>query len=108
MPKRLKAFTLTELLVSMTVLVGLVLLVSRLFLRKSNLTVSGNKRMDIDAQVRPLFERLSVDLAQIIKRTDVDYYLKSTSGPQAGNDQIAFYSAVPGYYPSTGSQSPFS
>ena len=26
----------------------------------------------------------------------------------AGNDQIAFYSAVPGYYPSTGSQSPVS
>ena len=25
-----------------------------------------------------------------------------------GNDQIAFYSAVPGYYPSTGSQSPVS
>ena len=26
----------------------------------------------------------------------------------AGNDQIAFYSAVPGYYPPTGSQSPVS
>ena len=25
-----------------------------------------------------------------------------------GNDQIAFYSAVPGYYPPTGSQSPVS
>ena len=26
----------------------------------------------------------------------------------AGNDQVAFYSAVPGYYPTTGSQSPVS
>jgi hypothetical protein len=53
----------------------------------------------------------------MVKRSDVDYYLKSSATPpptgvrnllQAGNDKIAFYSAVPGYYQSTGSQSPVS
>jgi hypothetical protein len=38
-----------------------------------------------------------MDLAQIVKRSDVDYYLKSPANTQTGNDQIAFYSVVPGY-----------
>jgi hypothetical protein len=53
---------------------------------------------------------MAIDFAQMVKRPDVDYYLKSSSGPasnpndcgvcgaQAGNDQAAFYSTVPGYY----------
>jgi prepilin-type N-terminal cleavage/methylation domain-containing protein len=108
MTTRANGFTLTELLVSIAVLVALVLLFSQLFVSASKVTTSGNKRMDTDAQVRPLFERFTVDFAQIVKRSDVDYYLKSSSNPQGGNDQIAFYSSVPGYYPSTGSQSPIS
>jgi hypothetical protein len=57
---------------------------------------------------------MALDFAQMVKRSDVDYYLKSSAMPpptgvrnllQPGNDKIAFYSTVPGYYPSTGSQS---
>jgi hypothetical protein len=51
---------------------------------------------------------MAIDFAQMVKRPDVDYYLKSPANTQPGNDQIAFYSNVPGYYPSTGSQSPVS
>src|SRR5207248_1246916 len=40
------------------------------------------------------------------KRTDVNYSVKV--GFNNKNDQIAFYSAVPGYYPSSGAQSPVS
>jgi prepilin-type N-terminal cleavage/methylation domain-containing protein len=101
-------FTLAELLVSIAILVALVLLVSRLFLATSTIATFGIKRIDTDGQVRPLFERLAVDFAQMVKRTDVDYYFKSVANAQPGNDQMAFYSAVPGYYPSTGSQSPLS
>lgn len=108
MRKSNQAFTLTELLVSIAILIVLVLLVTRLFNSASTLTTSGNKRMDADAQLRPLFERMTVDFAQMVKRSDVDYYLKSSANFQTGNDQIAFYSTVPGYYPSTGSQSPVS
>jgi hypothetical protein len=95
--------------------------------------------MDADAQTRQLLDRMEVDVAQMVKRADVDYYVKSswfaTAAPsptpgciafcsdlynpaiqgsgvrtvlQPGNDTIAFYGYVPGYYPSTGSQSPLS
>ena len=93
---------------SVAVLVVLVLLVSRLFSSAASITTSGNKRMDADAQLRPLFDRMAVDFSQMVKRSDVDYYVKSSSNAQAGNDQIAFYSTVAGYYPGTGSQSSIS
>jgi hypothetical protein len=60
---------------------------------------------------------MAIDFAQMVKRSDVDYYVKSNppSGGigmrtvrQLGNDQIAFYSAVPGYYPASSYQSPVS
>jgi pilin/secretion family protein with methylation motif len=108
MHSRASAFTIVELLVSIAVLAVLVLVISRMFSSVLAVTTSGNKRMDADAQVRPLFDRLAVDLSQMVKRPDVDYYLKSSRNPQTGNDQIAFFSTVGGYYPSTGSQSPIS
>ncbi len=101
-----EGFTLVEMLVSITVLTLIVLLVSRLFNSASALTTSGNKRMDVDGQARPLLDRIAVDFAQMVKRSDVDYYLKSSTNAQTGNDQIAFYSVVPGY--STTSASPVS
>ena len=108
MQKLRSAFTIVELLVSIAVLVILVLLIGRLFSSVSTITASGNKRMDTDAQLRPLFDRMAIDFSQMVKRSDVDYYLKSPSTTQTGNDQLAFYSTVSGYYPSTGSQSPIS
>jgi prepilin-type N-terminal cleavage/methylation domain-containing protein len=102
------AFTIVELLVSVAVLTLLILFVSRLFSSAAVIATSGTKRLDDEAQVRPLLGRMSVDFSQMLKRSDVDYYLKSSTNPQTGNDQIAFYSNVTGYYPSTGSQSPIS
>ncbi|MEY2519593.1 MAG: hypothetical protein QOF24_1352 [Verrucomicrobiota bacterium] len=97
MTVRSKAFTLVEMLVSITTLTLIVLLVSRLFNSASALTTSVNKRMDVDEQVRPFLDRVAIDLAQMVKRSDVDYFLKSPSNTQTGNDQIAFYSVVSGY-----------
>src|SRR6266403_6027805 len=108
MQKSGDAFSLVELLVSVAVLAMLVLLFGRMFTSVSAVTTSGNKRMDAEAQLRPLFDRMAVDFSQMLKRSDVDYYLKSPTFSQTGNDQVAFYSAVAGYYPSTGSQSPIS
>jgi prepilin-type N-terminal cleavage/methylation domain-containing protein len=101
--RSIKGFTLVEMLVSITVLALIVLLVSRLFNSASAVTASGNKRMDSDGQVRPLLDRIAIDFAQMVKRSDVDYYLKSSSNSQTGNDQIAFYGAVPGYNTATAS-----
>jgi type II secretory pathway component PulJ len=108
------AFTLTELLVSIAVLVALVLLFSRLFVSASALASSGNKRMETDGQIRPVFERLAADLAQMVTRSDLDFFGKGTGAPNSiggtmpGNDQFAFYSTVPGYHASSGSPGPIS
>ena len=132
--ERASAFTLAELLVTVGVLVVLVFLASQLLNSAATVTTLGHKQMDVDSQSRQLLDRMAIDFAQMVKRSDVDYYLKSSSfatgaptpapacSPacssvystgvrtllQPGNDTIAFYSSVPGYYPSTGSQSPVS
>jgi hypothetical protein len=111
--RSVNAFTLAELLITVAVLVLLVFLASQLLKSAATVTTLANKRMDADAQTRQLLDRMALDFAQMIKRSDVDYYLKSSATPpptgvrnllQPGNDVIAFYSAVPGYYPSSGSQ----
>jgi len=101
-------FTLVEMLVSIAVMTLIVLSVAHLFNDAATLANLGNKRMEADGQTRPLLDRIAIDVAQMLKRSDVDYYLKTPTNVQPGNDQIAFYSEVPGYYPSVGSQSPIS
>src|SRR5206468_6386021 len=111
---RVDAFTIAEILVTMTVLVLLILLFVHLLNSAATVTTLGHKQIDADSQARQLLDRMALDVAQMVKRSDVDYYLKSSaSAPfrrvlQPGNDQIAFYSNVPGYYPTTGAQSPVS
>ena len=107
-------FTLAELLVTMGVLVLLVLLFTHLLNSAASITTLGHKVIDTDSQARQLLDRMSLDFAQLVKRSDVDFFAKGTVAPNsvggtmAGNDRIAFYSAVPGYYPSTSYQSPLS
>jgi hypothetical protein len=119
------AFTLAELLVSIGVLVLLVFLATQLLNSAASITTLGHKQMDADAQARQVLDRMAIDFAQMVKRPDVDYYVKSSwfaSGTlppppgvtavrtllQQGNDQIAFYSGVPGYYSRPTGQSPVS
>jgi len=81
----------------------------------TNTVRQGQTRIDADAQVRPLFDRMAMDFAQMLKRSDIDFFGKGTAagGTMTGssllniNDKIAFYSAVPGDYAS-GSASPIS
>ena len=110
--QRVSAFTLTELVVTVGVLVVLVFLATQLMKSAATVTTLGTKQMDADSQTRQLLDRMAVDFAQMVKRSDVDYYLKSSATPppagvrnllQPGNDKIAFYSTVPGYYPSDAS-----
>ena len=89
------------MLVAISVLALLVLLIAQLLNSAAALTTAGNKRMDADSQARPLFERMALDFAQIIKRSDVSYYAKTAATPMTGNDLMGFYSAVQGYFPTT-------
>ena len=86
----------------------------------------GHKRIDTDTQARVVFDRMALDFAQMVKRTDLDYFVKQPNNYNGhgnghgcgrgrngdkGSDQIAFFSHVPGYYPAgytVGEQSPIS
>src|SRR6266496_5058173 len=116
--------TIAELLVSVFVVTIIILMVTQLMTSATAITRTGGKHIDTDTQARVVFDRLAVDFAQMLKRTDIDYYVK---GPdtiyhghgnghgwghglgtnQQGSDQIAFFSQVPGFYPS-GAHSPIS
>jgi hypothetical protein len=110
-------FTLVEMLVSIGVLVLIVLLFSQLVNTAATTVRPANKHIDTDTEARTVFDRIAVDFAQMLKRPDVDYYVKGPVGiyhghgnghgwgrrrqtGQQGSDQIAFFSQVPGYYPS--------
>ncbi len=107
-------FTLLELLVATAVLTLLILLVAQLISSAAALTTLGEKRIDADSHANSVLDRMAIDFSRMVKRPDLDYYLKSKAQPRtgdngrAGNDQIAFYSEVPGYYPSNISPSPLS
>ncbi len=120
-----RAFTLAELLVSIAVITLVALLVTGLMNSASSLTVMGGKHISADTQARVVLDRMAVDFARMLKRTDVDYYLKTdcpscypghSYGHSQGhghrgdssNDQITFFAQVPGYYPPTGAPSPIS
>lgn len=99
-----------EILISLTVLGLIVVLLARSVNSVNLIATAATKRIETEAQVRPVFDRMAVDYAQMVKRVDVDFYGKGTvsGGAMVGNDRIAFFSMVPGDYPSTGSTSPFS
>jgi prepilin-type N-terminal cleavage/methylation domain-containing protein len=100
-----RGFTLAEMLVAIAVLTLVIVLVTRLVNSAATITTLGNKRMDADAHARPLLDRIAIDFAQMVKRSDVSYYLKAggSTGVMSGgsigvNDRLAFFTSVPGYY----------
>jgi hypothetical protein len=118
-------FTLAELLVSVFVITIIIFTVAQLMTSATAITRTGHKHIDTDTQARVVFDRMALDFAQMPKRTDIDYFLKGPANynnhghgqghgwghglgtNQQGSDQIAFFSQVPGYYPS-GARSPIS
>jgi competence protein ComGC len=117
-------FTLAELLVSVLVVVIITLIASQLMSSATAIARTGHKQFDADTQARVVLDRMALDFAQMLKRTDVDYYVKQKAAYNGhgnghgcgrgrnndlGSDQIAFFSQVPGYYPAgVGQQSTIS
>lgn len=110
-------FTLVELLVSIGLLVLMIIMVTQLTNSTGTTVGNSGKHMDADTQARLIFNRMSVDIARMVKRTDLDYssfkhpvgtYIlqTGTTVPPAmpandqtgGSDQMAFYSESDGYF----------
>src|SRR5438477_12103505 len=109
-------FTLVEVLVSIVVTALIVVMAGQLIKSATAVATSAGKHIDTDIQARAVLDRMAVDLAKMLKRNDVDYYIKAPVGyknpnahgngkhlrsGQPGNDQIAFFSQVPGYNSTT-------
>jgi prepilin-type N-terminal cleavage/methylation domain-containing protein len=122
-----RGFTLAELLISIGVLALLVLLVTQLVNTTAATVRPANKHIDIDTEARTVLDRMAVDFARMLKRKDVDYYLKANATKYPGNsglhrkggggagqgqtdlnDYMAFYTQTPGYVNSSSSPSPIS
>ena len=98
---RASAFTLVEMLTAMTILTLLLFLVAQMVNSTAALTAGSNRHLAADSQARLAFDRMAIDLSQIVKRQDVDYFFQNNgSGTPGMNDQMAFYSETTGYYPS--------
>jgi type II secretory pathway component PulJ len=122
------AFTLIELLISLAVTAMIILMVAQLMNSATAVTRTSSKHIDTDSQARAVLDRMALDFGRMLKRTDVDYYIKQPTTKYKGhdplkghgsgkklqsgqqlNDQIAFFSQVPGYSPPPGgAQSPVS
>lgn len=124
-PAYRKGFTVTELLVSISVLAVVVLLITQLVHSASMTVRPSTRHIDTDTEARLVLDRMATDFAQLLKRPDIDYYLKANStkypghsgghsngGGQQGqtdlNDYIGFYTQSAGYWSGAGAASPIS
>lgn len=82
-PPRLHAFTLLELLIGFAILAIIGLLIVQLITATSRAARMSNVGIDAAAQARLAFDRLGLDLAALIKRSDIDFAATNSiaSGP---------------------------
>jgi prepilin-type N-terminal cleavage/methylation domain-containing protein len=91
---RFSGFSILELLVAMAVLAMLVVMVAQLVKSSVAVIAGSRKNLGADAQAREVFSRFSLDVAQMVKRPDVDAVF-STNSP--GNKAMFFFSESPGF-----------
>ena len=70
-------------MVTVGVLVLLVLLFTQLLNNAASITTLGHKQMDADSQARQLLDRMAIDFAQLVKRSDLDFFAKGTVAPNS-------------------------
>jgi len=86
-------FSLIELMAAIVILIFLVLIMTKMIDITSRTSMLTGKTMDVESEVRMVFDRFALDLNQAVNRPDVDWRLNKA----VGNDQIGFWSQVRGY-----------
>jgi type II secretory pathway pseudopilin PulG len=103
------AFTLVELLVSMTVLVLLVAAVVAMVNGVSQTMTAQRRHLEADNEARRVFDRMADDFGRMLKSANADTIFASIKGADAAhgaNDKMFFYSDAPAYYDSSSQSSP--
>lgn len=92
------AFTLIELLVALTILSIVVALVSNITNSATRTIAGSSSRLGADLEGRAVLDRMSLDFAKMIKRSDIQYLFdKKSTASGNGNDAIGFFSESQGY-----------
>ena len=92
--RRRGAFSLLEILVAVVILTILVLIMTTVVDVASKTSVTAVKAMDLESEVRLVFDRLAQDLGQAVTRPDVDWNFKKIPGK---NDEIGFWAQIRGF-----------
>ena len=87
-------FTLIEIMVATVILVILVIMMTTVVDVASKTSVTAGKAMDLESEVRLVFDRLAQDLGQAVARPDVDWNFKKIPGK---NDEIGFWAQIRGF-----------
>jgi prepilin-type N-terminal cleavage/methylation domain-containing protein len=94
-------FTLTEMLVSVAVLVIIMTFIAQMMDNVSISTTLSSKHIDTDNQARLTFDRMAVDFAGMLQRPDLDFIFAkqgvNNTNPDL-NDKMFFYSEAPAYF----------
>jgi prepilin-type N-terminal cleavage/methylation domain-containing protein len=92
------AFTLVELLVSMSVLVVLILLVVQITNSASSTATKSDKQITADQQAQIIFSQMATDFSSMVRRRDVDTLFWKND---AGNDAMFFFTEGQGFFSSS-------
>jgi len=87
-------FSLLEILVAVVILIILVLIMTTVVDVASKTSVTAGKTMDLESEVRLVFDRLAYDLGHAVARPDVDWNFKKKP---AASDEIGFWAQTRGY-----------
>jgi type II secretory pathway pseudopilin PulG len=87
------AFTLLEILVAVAVTALLGVLIVQLIAATTSATQQSNRGIDAASQARLAFDRIGMDLAARLRRTDVDFAATSSLAAST-NTPLLFYSEV--------------
>src|SRR5436305_7551007 len=87
-----RAFSLIEILIATAVLTIILLLTSKILGHATAISRTSNKRIDTDTDARLVLDRIAVDIAKMLKRVDIDYFIKQPGrtnypGNSAGHSQ---------------------
>lgn len=88
-------FTLVEMIAATAVLALIVAMLAPIFSTATSSTTNSEEKLEVDVLARQALDRIGRDLILMPVRDDLDFFLKK----QAGNDEIDFFSRVPGVLP---------
>lgn len=91
--RRLRAFTLIELMAATSVLVIIVLMITQLISETSKVIKQDSNRMDSFSIARTLFDRMSIDWKSRVIGTEPGFF----GIKELGDDSILMYSRGPAY-----------